>query len=74
MCISASAVPAELVWLLVADLCSFGPALSVGSGEKEAAEQTSCSLYQADGKREREGREGVKEGAEMERMQKRGKR
>lgn len=51
------------MWLLVADLCLFGPALSVGSGEKEAAEQTSCSLYHADGEREREGREGVKEGA-----------
>lgn len=62
------------MWLLVTDLCLFGPALSVGSGEKEAAEQTSCSLYHADGEREREGREGVKEGAEMERMQKRGKR
>lgn len=27
----------------------FGPALSMGSGEKQAAEQASCSLYQADG-------------------------
>lgn len=56
-------------------MCLFGPALSVGSGEKEAAEQTSCSLNgQMVREREREGREGVKEGAEMERMQKRGKR
>lgn len=44
-------------------MCLFGPALSVGSGEKEAAEQTSCSLYQADGKREkREGRSGGRGG------------
>lgn len=43
-------------------MCLFGPALSVGSGEKEAAEQTSCSLYQADGKRERERGEGRSEG------------
>lgn len=57
------------MWLLVADLCLFGPALSVGSGEKEAAEQTSCSLYHADGERERgegrsEGRGGDGENAE----------
>lgn len=49
------------MYLLVAGLCLFGPALSMGSREKEAAEQASCSLYQADGAGGRRGG-GVMEG------------
>lgn len=44
----------------------FGLALLMGSGEKEAAKQTSCSLFQADGAEAWRKRRGRK----MERTQK----